>query len=116
MKVGTVPTGVAVTPDGKRIYVTNETDGTISVIETATNTVVDTIAVGTAPTAFGCFIGPNVIVAKGGPLSIANDNALTALGFGYSQNYAIDLVYGQSSLVVKLVPQKPTSSLANPTR
>ncbi len=81
VKVGTVPTGVAVTPDGNRIYVTNETDGTISVIETATNRVIDTIAVGSAPTAFGCFIGPNVIVAKGGPLSIANDNALTALGF-----------------------------------
>ena len=50
-------------------------------IGTATNTVVDTITVGSAATAFGCFIGPNVIVAKGGPLSIANDDALTALGF-----------------------------------
>ena len=38
--VGTNPVGVAVTPDGKTVYVTNEGDGTVSVINTATNTVI----------------------------------------------------------------------------
>jgi DNA-binding beta-propeller fold protein YncE len=53
------------------------------VIDTATNTVVGSpILVGTAPIAFGAFIGPNIIVASGGPLLIANDAALSALGFG----------------------------------
>lgn len=34
------------TPDGTRVYVTNNADGTISVIATATNTVMTTIPVG----------------------------------------------------------------------
>jgi autotransporter-associated beta strand protein len=38
--------------------------------------------VGTTPSAWGSFVGPNIIVAQGGPLSIANDAALTPLGFG----------------------------------
>ena len=39
-------------------------------------------SVGTNPLSFGSFIGPNIIVAPGGPLVIANDAALTPLGFG----------------------------------
>jgi DNA-binding beta-propeller fold protein YncE len=38
--VGTQPLGVAVTPDGSKVYVTNRTDHTVSVIATATNKVV----------------------------------------------------------------------------
>src|SRR5258708_6132759 len=38
--VGTLPVGVAVTPDGSTVYVANEGDNTVSVIDTATNTVV----------------------------------------------------------------------------
>jgi YVTN family beta-propeller protein len=45
--VGDVPVGVAITPDGSAVYVTNLLDGTISVISTATNEVTATISVGT---------------------------------------------------------------------
>ena len=38
--VGSGPTGVAVTPDAKHAYVANFDDNTVSVIRTATNTVV----------------------------------------------------------------------------
>src|ERR1700693_5701219 len=48
--VGTLPTGVAITPDAAHLYVANAVDNTVSVIDTATNTVVATIAVGTGPT------------------------------------------------------------------
>lgn len=51
--VGTFPRGIALTPDGTRVYVVNsgpqgdpQTVGTISVIDTATNAVVDTIPLG----------------------------------------------------------------------
>jgi YVTN family beta-propeller protein len=44
--VGNTPLGVSITPDGKRLYVANNGDGTISVISTATNAVSDTITVG----------------------------------------------------------------------
>jgi YVTN family beta-propeller protein len=44
-----VPFGVAVTPDGSKVYVTNLLSNTVSVIATATNTVSATIAVGDHP-------------------------------------------------------------------
>src|SRR5207302_10648099 len=47
--VGTVPIGVAVTPDGSGVYVANSGDGTVSVIDTSTNTVVATVPVGVVP-------------------------------------------------------------------
>jgi len=47
--VGSNPKSVAVTPDGARVYVTNQGSNTVSVIDTATNAVVATIAVGTLP-------------------------------------------------------------------
>ena len=40
--VGTVPGGVAITPDGKHAYVMNFVSNTVSVIDTASNTVVGT--------------------------------------------------------------------------
>lgn len=42
--VGEFPGGVALTPDGSRLYVVNGGDRTISVIDTSTNAVVQTIA------------------------------------------------------------------------
>jgi YVTN family beta-propeller protein/autotransporter-associated beta strand protein len=90
--VGQSPIGVSVTPDGKYVYVSNSNIGSIgntrplvgivSVISTATNTVVASIPLGTVNLSFGSFISPNIIVAQGGPLLIANDAALTPLGFG----------------------------------
>jgi YVTN family beta-propeller protein len=56
--VGTHPFGVAVTPDGSKVYVANQNDGTVSVIATATNTVVGSpITVGTLP--FGVAVTPD---------------------------------------------------------
>jgi YVTN family beta-propeller protein len=40
------PNGVAVTPDGSTVYVTNAGDNTVSAIATATNTITATIPVG----------------------------------------------------------------------
>ncbi|WP_368908890.1 hypothetical protein, partial [Bacillus wiedmannii] len=37
-------------PDGTLAYVTNQGSNTVSVINTATNTVIDTVPVGVAPT------------------------------------------------------------------
>jgi YVTN family beta-propeller protein len=47
--VGTAPLGVAVTPDGKHVYVANQGSSSVSVIETTGNTVMATVAVGIAP-------------------------------------------------------------------
>jgi autotransporter-associated beta strand protein/YVTN family beta-propeller protein len=85
---GNTPEGVAITPDGSFAYVTNFGDNTVSVIKVGSNTVLQTIGVGNQPASFGAFIGPNLIVAQGGPLSIAGDSALTPLGFGKFVDFA----------------------------
>src|SRR5439155_478525 len=65
---GASPMGLALSPDGTRAYMVNScgtdatcsftTGGTVSVLDTATNTVVATVPVGQSPVAFGEFIGP----------------------------------------------------------
>ena len=55
--VGSIPTGICVTPDGNYIYVANYGDNTVSVISSATNAVTTTIPVGTKP--YGVTISPD---------------------------------------------------------
>jgi YVTN family beta-propeller protein len=55
------PSGVAVTPDGRKVYVVNNKfpNPSVSVIDTATNKVIGSpILVGDNPIAFGIFIQP----------------------------------------------------------
>ena len=46
---GDLPRGVQITPDGKRAYVTNFGDGSVSVIDTITNSITNTLAAGGRP-------------------------------------------------------------------
>ena len=55
--VGGSPSGVAVTPNGALVYVTNENDNTVSVIDTSTNSVIKTIPVGSYP--IGVAVSPD---------------------------------------------------------
>ncbi len=76
--VGANPAGVAVSPDGSRVYVANSGSGTMSVISTATDTVTSTIAVGASP--FGVAASPDgqrVYVANSGDASVSVINAAT---------------------------------------
>jgi len=56
VSVGNYPYGIAVTPDGNKVYVVNSESNTTSVIDTATNKVNTTVPVGGHPIAVG--IGP----------------------------------------------------------
>ena len=47
--VGDVPVDIAYDQVNERMYVTNYSDGTVSVIDTTSNTVIDTISVGNNP-------------------------------------------------------------------
>jgi YVTN family beta-propeller protein len=68
---GTSPGGVAVTPDGKYVYVTNGING-VAVIDTASNTVVQTVLVGTNPGAVAVTPdGKHVYVANQGSDSVS---------------------------------------------
>jgi YVTN family beta-propeller protein len=55
--VGIDPFGVAVTPDGSKVYVTNFYSNNVTVIATASNTVIATVAVGSDP--FGVAVTPD---------------------------------------------------------
>jgi len=48
---------VAVSPDGAHLYVTNQSDNAVTVINTATNNVTETVAVGALP--FGVAVSPD---------------------------------------------------------
>jgi YVTN family beta-propeller protein/VCBS repeat-containing protein len=47
--VGTAPTGVLANADGSKVFVTNRTSGTVSVIRTSDNAVIGSVRVGTNP-------------------------------------------------------------------
>lgn len=55
--VGIEPVGVAVNSSGTRVFVANLLSGTVSVLDTANDYVIDTISVGGGPESFGRFIG-----------------------------------------------------------
>ena len=57
--VGHYPNEVALSPDGKHAYVVNDRDGTVSVIDTATNTVSSSIAMFPGYAPFGVAVSPN---------------------------------------------------------
>jgi len=74
--VGAGPKGVAVTPDGSKVYVTNSVDGTVSVINTATNTVSATIPVGSSPWGVAVTLdGSRVYVANHGTVSVIDTSS-----------------------------------------
>ncbi|WP_163803874.1 beta-propeller fold lactonase family protein [Mycolicibacterium anyangense] len=49
--VGDTPSALAVSPDGKRLYVANLGDNSLSVVDTSTNTTIATVGVGSNPVA-----------------------------------------------------------------
>jgi YVTN family beta-propeller protein len=91
--VGDSPTGIAVSPNGSKVYVTNGgillTGNTVSVINTASNSLSATIAVGNSP--YGIIVSPDgskvyVTNTLDGTVSVirtATDSILTTIpGFG----------------------------------
>jgi YVTN family beta-propeller protein len=83
------PQGIAFTPDGRYALITSENSNpdSVVVIDTATRMVVGS-AITVGNDSIGPGVGPNVIVAAGGPLSVANDAALDALSFRSHLNFA----------------------------
>ena len=57
--VGTRPEGVAFNPDGRRAYVANGADGTVSMINTATKQVIVATSVGNGTTIQGVVVSPD---------------------------------------------------------
>jgi len=76
--VGVAPGAVAYSPDSSTVYVANEEDGSVSVIDAATRTVSATVSVGKTP--FALAISPdgaNVYVADYGSAAVSVIDAAT---------------------------------------
>ncbi|MEU0674582.1 IPT/TIG domain-containing protein [Streptomyces sp. NPDC006172] len=96
--VGTEPQGIALTPDGTRAYVANRASNTVSVIDTATDTVTHTIPTGAAPTFVAA--GPDgtrmyVSVNTDGLLSVIDTSTNTIVA---------DVAVGAGASVVGVAP------------
>ena len=99
------PSGAAVTPDGKRTYVANQSNGTVSVINTdpasgaAYNTVVKTITVGGQPSGVAISLdGKRAYVSKAnGTVAVINTDP--ASGAAYNTVVKTVTVGGQPSSV-----------------
>lgn len=71
--VGANPRGVAITPDGSRIFVNNTLEGTLTVIETAGNSVESTVTVTEIPLAPDVLLGKQLFNASLEP-KLSTDN------------------------------------------
>ncbi len=81
------PVGVAVGPDGTRAYVVNSVSNTVSVIDTATNTVTGTIPVGALPV--GVAVSPD-----GTRAYVTNQDANTVSIIDTASNSVIGTIAG----------------------
>ena len=87
IKVGREPWCVAITPDDRKVYVTNMASGTVSVIDAYAWKVVDTIRVGAEP--FGCALTPD-----GRQLYVANQSSNTVSVINTRRDRVTDTIYG----------------------
>ena len=85
MKVRIWPYGIAVSPDGTKVYVTNLGNNKVSVIDTATNTVITNVPVGSIP--IGVAVTPD-----GSKVYVANQNSNNVSVINTTTNSVIQTV------------------------
>jgi YVTN family beta-propeller protein len=105
VKVGGWPFGVAVNPAGTRVYVTNEENDSVSVINTATNKVIATVNVGIEP--LGVSVTPDgkkVYVANGYNGTVSVINAATNTVIDTVDVGIFPTAFGQFIGVKKVIP------------
>ena len=105
--VGLAPAGVAVTPDGSKVYVANEAvNGTVSVIDTATNTVSATVAVGRHPV--GVAVKPD-----GSKIYVANRGDGTVSVIDATNKVVATIKVGLAPFGVAVTPDGSTVYVTN---
>ncbi|RFC32156.1 MAG: 40-residue YVTN family beta-propeller repeat-containing protein [Candidatus Nitrotoga sp. MKT] len=81
---GVAPSGVSVHPDGNWVYVASYSTGAVFVIDAASNTIINTVTVGTRPYAFGNFISlPQPTLSLDAPGSGFLNNPVPTFIFSY---------------------------------
>jgi|GEM_PF-4513090 len=117
--VGALPTLLSITPDGSRVYVANQGDRTISVISTATNTVLATIPLGPPPPppGPGAPSGPTEVAltpdGSRGYATTLPDNAVWVIDTATNTVTAGPITVGQSPVGIAVHPTAPRAYVAN---
>jgi YVTN family beta-propeller protein len=101
--VGSFPVALAISPDGSLAYVCNFVDGTVSVIDTATNTVTATVSAG------GPGDGAVEVTPDGTSAYVLNQNNITVLSTATNQPVATVPVAGTGGGSLVMVSSPPTS-------
>jgi len=106
--VGILPTAVAVSPDGNRVFVTNQADNSVSVYDTALAAVATTLPAGIAPT--GIAYSPDglrVYVVNRGSNNVQIFNAASGALIGSP------VTLGQAPIAIAIKPQGTAAYVAN---
>lgn len=107
--VGDRPRGIAISPDGNEAYVANADDNTVSVIDTATKTVVATIAVGDEPQ--GVAFAPDGATAY---VTNIKDNTVSVIDTATrTQTTTIAVGRSPQSIAVAVTPNGPRAYVPN---
>lgn len=96
INVGTNPTGLAILPDGSKLYVTNSADNTVTVIDLASKTVLP--------------VSPILVGAYPMDIAASPDGARV-----YTADYSSHSVTAIDTITDAIVPTFISSGLANPT-
>jgi gliding motility-associated-like protein len=122
IKTGISPVGVSVSPDGTRVYITNQGSNSISVINTSTNKVVSTITIPGAFEQTGVVVSPdgskifvtNYASASVSVISTVNYALLATIGVGYLP-YGIAISLDGSLVYVTNVGDNTVSAINTAT-
>ena len=108
--VGDKPTAIGVNPKTNRIYVANQDDGTVSVIDGSNNTKIgNDIPVGMGPVAIGVdFIGNKIFVANEG------NNSVSVIDGSNNRKIGNDIPVGKGPADVAVSPFYRIIYVANP--
>jgi gliding motility-associated-like protein len=107
INVGKRPWGVALSPDYTKVYVTNNVSGTVSVINTSSNTVTATVTVGSSP--------EGVLVSRdGNSVYVANEMSGTVSVINTSSNLVTSTIQvGNSPTMMVASPDGKTIYVSN---
>lgn len=107
--VGVFPSDLAITPDGRHVYVTNGSPSSISVIDTATNTVSATI-----PFNLGDELGAIAITPDGSRAYALNPSSNKAIVINTATNSIVTTIpVGNASADVAITPDGSRAYVAN---
>jgi len=97
VNAGLNPIGINISPDGSKVYVTNQNGDNVSVMTTATNTISATVGVGASSVPTGICVSPDgnkVYVACENSNNVKVIDCCNQLRFGYYNGFNIPVALG----------------------